>query len=579
MMKYLLALLIPFFVLHAAFGQKKVKYKDLFPILQSKDYKRAEADLLIFLANNDDEASAYYYLGEVISSKLDTVAIFPVKNQTYDSLIDEATKAYKKAIALVDEREVKKNDEYYMAYNRRDLRTGKFGIKVSDVHLDYENKIKILSDKKQTAKEVIQAKADVLMAQSALNTEIEKLLSLYPDDEAFLFRTATDNQNIFDNLIAKSSTLKEETEQYVAQLKSLDNVLYKTSINNVIIDSWESLEKRYLMFADNEITLPDYGTYFKALKAELNNKIVPLKRMLIATDAELTQAITKNETVKDSSALYQKGVPLSIIEGLVAYKTSPLAVSVLKYKTQKAALSALINSAINPVLQDSSNVYQRSKKINTILKKYEDLQRSISLVEDNKNEEALLNFSFYFDAFEPGLNEYITLEKAIITQRIKNYTTLNDLLAAQSRYVLYEDDSLYMPDVVPLTAEASYVQQLLEKPTHMLMAGTFKGSAFIAAVGYDMVLKDFTPIDTAESAINFITFQEKNLLQLKAEEAADFTSSILLIEDDASVVWRANFKGGDELNAAKLEAGIYFLYNNDEEIFLTLNKKGGIIGD
>lgn len=126
---------------------QRVRYKNIFPLLQSKDYISAEPLLLQFLQENDDEANAYFYLGEIINSKLDTVEIFP-STEKYDSMANLAIDSYKKAISLVDDRELRKNDDYYMAYNRRDLRTGKFAIKKSDVHLDYENKIASVSRKK-----------------------------------------------------------------------------------------------------------------------------------------------------------------------------------------------------------------------------------------------------------------------------------------------------------------------------------------------------------------------------------------------------------------------------------------------
>jgi hypothetical protein len=95
----------------------------LFPVLQSKDYKAAEPQLLKFLEDNDDEANAYFYLGEIIVSKLDSVEFFP-STEKYDSMTNLAIESYKKAISLVDEREVRKNDEYYIENIHRLLDAG-----------------------------------------------------------------------------------------------------------------------------------------------------------------------------------------------------------------------------------------------------------------------------------------------------------------------------------------------------------------------------------------------------------------------------------------------------------------------
>ena len=55
--------------------------------------------------------------------------------------MDSAIFHYDKARKTLDEREVRKNKEYYEAYNRRDLRTGEFGVKLSDIQFDIEKKI------------------------------------------------------------------------------------------------------------------------------------------------------------------------------------------------------------------------------------------------------------------------------------------------------------------------------------------------------------------------------------------------------------------------------------------------------
>jgi len=56
---------------------------------------------------------------------------------------------YDKAFKGITEKELRKNDEYYEAYLRRDLRTGKFVIKLSDVQLDIDNKVHFLKEKKK----------------------------------------------------------------------------------------------------------------------------------------------------------------------------------------------------------------------------------------------------------------------------------------------------------------------------------------------------------------------------------------------------------------------------------------------
>ncbi len=578
-MRYLLIILVVLVSTVNGFSQKKVKYKNLFPVLQSKDYKTAEADLLVYLADTKDEANAYFYLGELIASKLDTVKIFSAKDNTYDSLIDEAVKAYKTAISLVTEREVKKNDEYYMAYNRRDLRTGKFGIKLSDIHLDYENKIEVLLKKKDLVADIVLAKADALVAQSNLNDLVAALQSQYQSDEAFLLKISVDEQSTFDRLLEKSEELKEAISTYITKLKNLNHTLYKPQLIEKPIKSWADMADTELVFKDHEITSSNYEAYFKSLQQELTTEVAPLKKMLLETDDQLSKAIEENKVVKDSSKLVEAAIPMPLLEGLVAYSTSPLVVSILKYKSQKAELSTLSNSALNPILNDSNNVYQRTITINELYKQQKALLRAVEAMEKNINQEALDNFSFYLKGFQPSFEEYVVLEKTVTSKKVDLLNRMTDSLNAKINFVLHKKDTLYMPASSQAKTASNKIEKILTlEGESMLAAGTYKGNAFVAEIGYDMELVSLNSIKATTKVQNLIAFQDKYLVQLKGTPKASFKSALLLIDEAAMVLWQHDCQTEDILGAAKVEAGIFFIYNENEEIFLTLDSKGAAVG-
>ncbi len=130
-----------------AFGQK-VKYKDLLVLLNAKQYEQAEPFLKRYLAENDDNPSAYLFMGIIYQEKSarndvlkETAILF--------SNIDSAVFFYDKCFPKITEKDVKKNDEKYLMYTRRDLRTGEFGIKLSDIQLDIENRTKALKERKE----------------------------------------------------------------------------------------------------------------------------------------------------------------------------------------------------------------------------------------------------------------------------------------------------------------------------------------------------------------------------------------------------------------------------------------------
>ena len=261
---------------------QRVKYKNVFPLLQSKDYKSAEPLLLQFLDDNDDEANAYFYLGEITTSKLDTVEIFP-STEKYDSVSDLAIESYKKAIALVDDREVRKNDDYYMAYNRRDLRTGKFGIKTSDVHLDYENKIADVVSKKKLINELHRLNEDVINQYDNLKNKMVAFYSSYPDESSFKLRANDEDRKSLAEVRQLFNDFKTQYTTFTEKLNSLNHPAYTASIAFIPISRWDELTPREIDFSNFKIGIQDYDSYLTAVDQKIESEVQPVKELLYKT--------------------------------------------------------------------------------------------------------------------------------------------------------------------------------------------------------------------------------------------------------------------------------------------------------
>src|SRR5688572_12014077 len=132
-------------VFYPAIGQK-VKYKDIFGLLNTKRYEEAEPFLKRYLKETSENPSAFLYMGIIYQEKS---AKDDVLKQTKRAMMnmDSAIFFYDKAYKSITEKELKRNEEFYQAYNRRDLRTGEFGVKLSDVQFDLEKKIEGLRER------------------------------------------------------------------------------------------------------------------------------------------------------------------------------------------------------------------------------------------------------------------------------------------------------------------------------------------------------------------------------------------------------------------------------------------------
>ena len=165
---------------------QKIKYKDLFVLLNAKDFSNSEPYLKKYLKVNDDNPNAYLFMGMIYQEKAIKLDMLKQTEQMV-ILLDSAVYFYEKASKGITEKEVSKNEEYYQIYNRRDLRTGKFGVKLSDVQLDIETRLKL----KERARQIQLMKSQFVAAEKYYSHSVKLFLEVqkrYPGQKEFYLR-------------------------------------------------------------------------------------------------------------------------------------------------------------------------------------------------------------------------------------------------------------------------------------------------------------------------------------------------------------------------------------------------------
>ncbi|WNB16954.1 hypothetical protein [Marivirga arenosa] len=559
---------------------QRIRYKNLFPLLQSKDYKTAEPQLLAFLSENDDEANAYFYLGEIIVSKLDTIPIFPTHNQ-FDSMANKAIEAYKKSIELVDDREVRKNDNYYAAYNRRDLRTGKFGIKISDIHLDYENKIEAIREKLGLLEDIYQLKISTLSSYENFSEKILKFQNKFPDELAFLLRAKQEDIDKLTDIVTSYNNLIVEYTSFSEKLNAMNHPKHQADLNISKIENWNDLNKLKFDQENFNLEIYDYEAYLSKLQERIEKEVIPFKAMLLKTVNDFNSDLSNNTEAQDSTDLRDLKIPENLSLGLKELDKTNTIFNILAYKIQKNETNLFNNANLYPVLADSTNIYQRANLVEFYQVELSKQLALIEQIEDLISERIFNDFNSFFEGFEPSFEAYLETEKTIVKQKLELATKRSDEMAKQIQFFSYESDSIFSSYRVAATFESNkYVLNTIELDSTLILNGSIADNPFIASAAFDMNIGSLVLLHDSTFTLNkMILLNDNILINLESSKDDQRVQVLHYYTTDLEELWSIEYESELVLADAKVEAGIFFIYSEKGEVIQTLNSQGEIIGN
>lgn len=323
---------------------QKVKYKDLFVLLNAKQYEQAEPFLRKYLAENDDNPNAHLFMGLIFQDKAAHNDVLKHTDILVGNL-DSAVLFYDRAYKEIDEKEIKRNDEYYQAYNRRDLRTGKFGVKLSDVQFDLEKKMEALKERKELIRqlkthyinaEALYNKAQFLYKDIQMRYGNFKTLYLQSNDT-----TVVDVKRVamvFDSCLTAFNNYKAVSEKIGKT--GYNQELTLREISDLGKDGASPSD-----FMNDKLDLWDYKKLASQIAANIRDEIVPMRDHLIAYDIEINKLREKlrRDSVSVRSDL-TKLVDKILYDQLKKYDNDPLPMDVFGMKISELEyLSEVIN--------------------------------------------------------------------------------------------------------------------------------------------------------------------------------------------------------------------------------------------
>jgi len=346
---------------------QKVKYKDLFVLLNAKQYDQAEPFLKTYLKDNDDNPNAYLFMGLIYQDKASKGDVLKQSGQL-GSFMDSAILFYDKANKGLTEKEISRNEEYYQAYNRRDIRTGKFGVTLSDVQFDLEKKIQGLKEKKERVK--------VLNEQYRLSEALyEKSHFIYMGIENAYPGTRELYLRADDKLSAQLKLLINRFDSTVLvfnQYKATSQLIGKTGYFQVlnlqpIVDFKKDGIAILADFTKDDLKIWDYKTWAQSTLDIIEKDITGLNAQWTAFDIEINKLRDqiKKDSVSKQEEIKQIATKLSSPD-LKKYDKDPLPLAVFEMSLAELQYGSLLIS--NKPLRDSANILVRLRTVSTEIK-------------------------------------------------------------------------------------------------------------------------------------------------------------------------------------------------------------------
>lgn len=438
-----------FLIFSAAHGQK-VKYKDIFGLLSTKQYEAAEPFLKSYLKETTDNPNAYLYMGMVYQEKAAKDDVLKHTKRTI-SVMDSAVIYYDKAYKTINEKEVKRNSDYYQAYNRRDLRTGEFGVKLSDIQFDLEKRMEGIRERIDRIKMVKYyfGLADSLYRKS--NTLYKSIHDAYPGEREFYLRT---DENLLKNLntlaIRFDSCLKA-FDNYKSTSSTVGKTGYNQTVTFMDIVDFKNDGLVVANFYQDDLKLWDYKKFADKSREAMEKEIIPVREHLLSYDIEINKLREKLNTssVSVKSDLHSL-IDKLLMDQLKKYDKDPLPMEVFTLKiTDLEYRSTVIE---NKSVADSMNVHVRLDMLNRELKHLNKLDSIAGKLASEDLDKRALDYEYFvkntysttavLKSYIGGLKDFAEREKKIKDDQLAFRTeTLRWLVNGADSIPLFVDQS------------------------------------------------------------------------------------------------------------------------------------------
>ncbi len=442
-----LILLLSFFLLSTPelFAQK-IKYKDIFPTLEAKNYSEGEPLLRLFLSNekNADEASANLQMAYIFEQKAMNARVIEDSTQLYQ-MGDSAVIFFYNAKRLIDEKELKKNDDYYREFYRRDLRTGEFGIKLSDIQLSIDDKIAALQKRLTNARAINNNVSLIVETYAESQDLFKELLAQYRDYNDFVMEATPEKLSAFDPLIDNDELIEKAANDITAAVIVIDNTGFNPQLEKRTIEDLENDGKSESDIYAGEFNFWDYKGWALKTKREVGTEILPLKNKIKAKDDEIAELLTLTSAggSVDSTTIVET-ISLDGLEGIRKFDERSFGLTILEFRGEEVKYNYLSNPVYDPVLVDSLAITPQSERADSLLQIASKQAGLLEQLVGMNNAGDAQRYPQLLQTFggESGLTDYLTNSLAVNAQRMNTLETATIYWKEKARWGLILGDTI-----------------------------------------------------------------------------------------------------------------------------------------
>ncbi len=435
---------------------QKVKYKDLFPLLNAKNYAEGGPQLVAYLASlKKDEANPNLQMGLMLEHRFLALDIIEDSTQIYSSG-DSSILFLEKAKTLITEKELKKNDEYYQAFFRRDLRTGEFGIKVSDVHLDIEKKVETINLRMENVRSINQSLNRIDAKYTAAMGKFKMIAEGYDDYNSLLLGISKNDQEELTLLQTLSSEAIADAEsiQDIANKLGSDKYQQEVALRSIDDFSADGLEGSDVR--SGTISMWDYETWSRETLSEIRGSVGLFKTLITNYAKEVREKKSKIKRSQDADGLQITNELTSTFD---KYDPESTVEKLLLVETFEARVMKNVDLQLNQDLMDSSKIGSQLEIYTLAKANVDTLYDLVNQISIEGLAEAKKNYPDYISSFfqthgtaskyVEEMKQWSARNKEWITNSVEYWTERNKwgIIAkegeAERKIALFMTDSLY----------------------------------------------------------------------------------------------------------------------------------------